>query len=70
MHHPKTYRDWARTLAVLLDGVILEADPEGVDATFDSAREHLDRYTFWSAEMSGQISLPMAAHGCHEEETE
>jgi hypothetical protein len=70
--HPKTDRDWARTLAVLLDSVILEADPEGIDATFDTAREMLDRYSFWRAEMSGQISLPIAAHGCHchEEETE
>jgi hypothetical protein len=69
---PKTDKDWARALSVTLDSVILESDPEGHDATFDTARELLDRYSFWRAEKSGQLSMPIAAHGCHchEEETE
>lgn len=67
---PKTDKDWSRALSTTLDSVILEADPEGLDATFDTARELLDRYSFWRAEMSGQLSMPIAAHGCHEEETE
>lgn len=74
--YPKTDADWARTLAALVDCVLLEADPEGHDSAFDLAREMLDRYSFWRAEMSGQLSMqigrPIAAHGCHchEEETE
>jgi hypothetical protein len=69
---PRNAHGWARALSVTLDSVILEADPEGLDATFDQARELLDRYSFWRAEMSGQLSVPIAAHGCHchEEETE
>ena len=72
--HPKTDKDWSRTLAVLLDGLLLTADPEGLDRDLDHTREMLDRYSFWRAEMNGQIAMPIgqpvAAHGCNEEETE
>ena len=68
--HPTTHEDWARTLAVLLDSALMVADPESLDADLNLHREALDRYSFWRAEKSGQIRLPIAAHGCHEEETE
>ena len=70
--HPTTHEEWARTLAVLLDSVLIAADPESTDPEFEQHRAALDRYSFWRAEKSGQIRLPIAAHGCHchEEETE
>ena len=68
--HPKTDADWARTLAVLLDSVLMMADPESIVPDWDEHRTALDRYSFWRAEQQGQTRLPIAAHGCHEEETE
>lgn len=68
--HPKTDADWARTLAVLLDSALMAADPDGADPEFEQHRIALDRYSFWRAEQQGQTRLPMAAHGCHEEEAE
>jgi hypothetical protein len=70
--HPTNHEDWARHLAVLLDSALMAADPESIDTDFNLHREALDRYSFWRAEKSGQLSMPIAAHGCHchEEETE
>ncbi|MCK7461152.1 MAG: hypothetical protein MZU84_03345 [Sphingobacterium sp.] len=70
--HPKTDKDWARTLSVLLDSALMAADPDGTDPEFEQHRTALDRYSFWRAEQQGQTRLPMAAHGCYcyEEETE
>ena len=67
---PTTHEDWARHLAVRLDSVLMMTDPESIVPDWDEHREALDRYSFWRAEKSGQTRLPIAAHGCHEEETE
>ena len=68
--HPTTHEDWARHLSVLLDSVLMMADPESIVPDWDEHRTALDSYSFWRAEQSGQLRMPIAAHGCHEEETE